>query len=143
MARPKKVVVPVGVDVAPAKPTKPNKFVKLVMTEESYSDDYSTTIMREGISNWEEITHEEYEFLRNNLYRLSGMNGVHLLVQDDVPVRRRIDNIKQIIAEQQKKVEQERIEREKKAAEKALRKRAKTEEQERKLYEELQKKFKK
>lgn len=122
--------------------------VKIVMCEEFSDDDYSRTILREGISDWEEITKEEYEFLRthlNGMYSSSYPYRAVLICEDEVPVRERITSIKQTIAAQKMKVEKERKIREEKAAERAaakeLKKRAKTEEQEKLLFAELKRKY--
>lgn len=124
------------------------KRVKILLCEEFSDDDYSRTIVREGISDWEEITMEEYNFLREHLtgmYSPKWPYRAALVCEDEVPVRERIAGIKKAIDVHKAKVEKERKIREEaqaqRAAAKELKKRAKTEDAEKKLFEELQKKF--
>lgn len=131
--------------------------VKVVLFQDASSDDdyYSQQIIRQGITEWEDISEEDYQFLRNNKHRiLNGRNQVErfgygttatIIVQDDVPVVERISTIREEIRKEQ---ERDRKESEKRAALKAerelkkqLSKRAKTEADERRLLEELQQKY--
>lgn len=130
------------------------KQVKIVLFDKyEYADDYydysSLKVIKQGITDWETISDEDYEFIRNNLYYLKRIYhdkpGIAsepiLIVKDDRPV---IDTIKKIKEAIEKTEQDRRAEEEKEAAMKADRARkrqAKKEEKERALLEQLQKKF--
>ena len=93
-------------------------------TSSSYDDEWNTVDTINSISDWETITEEEYKILKDNLYRIfsSHTEGYPVLLRkDDVPVHKRIDSIRVLIAEdvekERKRVE-ENTKRLKKAAEK-------------------------
>lgn len=91
----------------------------------SYDDEWNSVETINSISDWETITEEEYNFLKNNLYRL--FNRVTegypvLLRKDSVSVHQRITSIKEFIAADVEK-ERKRIEENKKRLKKAAEKR--------------------
>jgi hypothetical protein len=123
------------------------KEVRIVLVHDAYTDyDSSKSIMHEGVSDWESISDEDYKLLQQNWHRLcSQMNHVNarpvLLEKDAYPVRKRIDSIKGWIAEEKVKQEREAQAKREKAQARALKKLAADAESERKLLEELKKKY--
>lgn len=125
------------------------KQVKILLVEEVYTDEYSNQVIRDSISNWEEVSDEDFAFLRSNLGRIWNTFGLGqnfrpvLLCSDDRPVSFRIESIK-VAIEKQKTLElaAKQVADEKKQA-RLLKKQAKTEEQERELLYALEKKYKK
>lgn len=126
------------------------KEVRIVLVHDLSSgyDDYdSETIMREGITDWETISDEDYQLLREHWHRLgpridpSGNKRPVLLEKDHLPVRARIESIQQWLQEEKARIEREKAAREAQAAERARKKLMKTAEGERKLLEELRKKY--
>lgn len=99
--------------------------VKIFMsTTSSYDEEWHTVDTINSISDWETITEEEYNLLKNNLYRLfdrSSEGYPVLLRKDSVSVHQRITSIKELIAadvEKERKRIEENTKRLKKAAEK-------------------------
>lgn len=119
--------------------------VKIVLSEYDYGDDsYSCATMKEGISDWEEISDADLQLLKTHRHYIIGNTGSLapvILVQDEVPVKVRIEGIKKLL-EKYRVVEEERKAKELKAKqERALKKQAKTEKQQRELFEQLKQKF--
>lgn len=125
------------------------KQVKLFIAEDCYTDCYgdgpSTSVIREGVTDWEEISDDDYELLRSNLHRLvnryGGQQQVVLIEKDTVPVKERISSIKQWIADERARLEQEAAKRKAAAEEKALKRMLKKAGDEKRLLEELKKKY--
>lgn len=121
------------------------KKVKIFKADDGYGDEYSSSVLREGITDWEEISDEDYKFLKDNfhsIYRDTGFGGnLVLITQDDVPVVKRIESIKRLIDAKKAAIDKEKREKEAEALKRAMKKKAKTEEQERKLLVELQAKY--
>lgn len=128
--------------------------VKIVLTSESgsdYDDYYSQQIIRQGMTDWEEVSQEDLDFLLRNKWRIVDRQKhgpyVHpmVVVMDDEPVLDRIASIKEFVRkeeERQKKEEAERLA--KKAAaklKKELAKKARDEATELELLAELQRKY--
>lgn len=121
-----------------------SKWVRIVLVEETSDDYYSRKIIRDGITDWEEISDDDFDILRYNVRML--YNSQHnlepmLIVKDDVPVAERIKSIKDAVAKERAKQEAEKRKREdaKLAKEKArLMKKA---ESEKALFEQLKAKF--
>lgn len=122
--------------------------VKLLLCEERYDEEYFDVIARQGISDWEELTEDEYTLLRQNLYLIKPRYGhnsiIRVVVQDDTSVHDHLLNIKQElkkIAEQRAKEEEDRLrrkkEREAKRKQKALETVAKNVNDKRALLEKL------
>lgn len=114
-----------------------SKKVKLVIIEEFSDDDYSQSILREGITDWEELTDEEYSFLHNELNKLIQVKypyrvGIVTLVDDSI--HNRIINLKDKI---QKEMELKNKKQLKFQEERRLRNELK----EKKLLEELEAKY--
>jgi len=94
------------------------KQVKLFIAEDCYTDCYgdgpSTSVIREGVTDWEEISDDDYELLRSNLHRLVNRYGgqqVVLIEKDTVPVKERISSIKQWISDERARLDQEAAKR--------------------------------
>jgi hypothetical protein len=87
--------------------------VKLVRTVNlSRETCYDTTpyeqIAREGITDWEEISEEDYTFLSANLHKIFPYKDIVLLIRDSSPVLERIDNLRAFVEKERKKEEAER-----------------------------------
>ena len=89
------------------------KEVKIVLVHDAYTDyDDSKGIIQEGVSDWEQISDEDYKLLQQNWWKLCEHMNVHnarlvLLEKDSVPVKRRIDSIKGWITEERQRQERE------------------------------------
>jgi hypothetical protein len=117
--------------------------VKIVLVEDPIYNDYdeiSTAVIRDGISNWESISDEDYKFLKDNLWRLQN-KSMMIIEQDPVPVIKRIDSIKKWIKEEKDRVEQAAAARKAEQEEKARKRLLKKAGNEIKLLEELKKKY--
>lgn len=118
--------------------------VKIFMSHE-YPDYYecSAEIITHGISDWEEITDEEYDYLRRNLYKLSDPKYGRpvIIIQSDKTALEYIDSIKNFIAEEKRKVEEAKRLREEKKAKAAAKKQQDLEAKELKKFKELAKKY--
>lgn len=122
------------------------KQVKIVLMQDVSDDYYSQKIIRDSISDWEEVSDDDFRFLQDNLFRIFRDIGQHgyaptLLVKDDQPITARIKQIRDAI-EKQRRVEQE--EKEKKAnaqAEAAKKRLLKKANSERELLAQLQAKY--
>lgn len=125
----------------------------LIATDSSsdYDDYYSRTILRQGITDWEEISEEDLAFLRNNLYHIVDRNVYGysatpiLVVQDEVNLVQRIASIKDAIRiENERRAAAEEAARKKREAaklKKELAKKAKTEAAELALLNALKEKY--
>lgn len=115
------------------------RWVKIVLAQEisldDYGDYYSRNIIRDSITDWEEVSDEDFKFLQGNLswlFRSVRDHGLQpfLLVKDEQPILQRIQSVKDEIRKfeeeqrkQREKAEQEKAER----ARKRLLKQAKSE----------------
>jgi hypothetical protein len=123
------------------------KEVRIVLVHDAYTDyDDSKGIIQEGVSDWESISDEDHKLLQQNWWKLCDHMNVHnarlvLLEKDSVPVKRRIDSIKGWITEERQRQEREAQIKREKAQARALKKLAANAEAERKLLEELKKKY--
>jgi hypothetical protein len=123
------------------------KEVKIVLVHDTYTDyDDSKGIMQEGVSDWEQISDEDYRLLQQNWFKLCQHMNVHnarlvLLEKDSVPVKMRIDSIRSWIEEERMRQEREAQLKREKAQARALKKLAADAESERKLLVELRKKY--
>lgn len=126
--------------------------VKIVLCQEvSGYDDYMHTVVRDGLTDWEEVSDADLALLKQNLHRIVRVGYSYspiLVIQDEVPVVERIDSIKESIAEyevQQAKErqlrEKKKKEREQKQREKNLAKVLASEEAERELLKQLKEKY--
>jgi hypothetical protein len=100
-----------------------SKWVKIVLSQEisldDYGDYYSRNIIRDSITDWEEVSDEDYKFLCSNLIWLfktvhaAGMKPC-LLVKDELPIIQRVQSVKDEIRryEQEKRQAEEKIEQE-------------------------------
>lgn len=96
--------------------------VKILIT--SYESDYNDDSyhISHGICDWEEITDEEYNFLKDNLYKIDFGGRPILLTQDNIPVRDRIISIKAFLEkkileaqEEQRRKEEDKVKKEQKS----------------------------
>jgi hypothetical protein len=127
-----------------------SKWVKVILAQEiqldDYGDYYSRNIIRDSITDWEEISDEDYEFLRKNLYHLFNTAAdpglrPYILVKDEVPIVQRIQSVRDEIRkfEEQKRKRQEEDERKK--AERARKRMLRTAKSELELLSQLQEKY--
>jgi len=128
--------------------------VKIVLTSEGasdYDDYYSQQIIRQGMTDWEDISDEDLSFLQRNKWRLLDRqkHGPYLhpmiVVMDEEPILDKISSIKEFIRKEEEKAAKEEAERlAKKAAaklKKELAKKARDEATELELLAELQRKY--
>ena len=118
--------------------------VTIVMVHDRYTEyDESRAVMQESISDWEQISEEEYKLLNQNWWKLAQHLDPHgnrrpvLLEKDSVPVRARINSIREWIQQEKIQAEKAEAERKAKAEERARKKILKNAQSERKLLEEL------
>lgn len=125
------------------------KEVKIVLAHERYDEyDSSSYILQEGLTDWEQLTAEEYNLLKSNWYMLvtevqrTNSNKIPILIEKDtVPVKARIESIKKWIEVEKARAEKEAAERKAKADERAKKKMLKAAKSELALLEELRKKY--
>jgi len=128
------------------------KEVRIVLVHDissSYDDDDydSQTIMRDGVTDWEQISDEDYRFLKDRWWQLSNEISTHdrgrpvLLEKDSCSVRQRIDSIREWIRKDQERLATEAAAKKAKAEERARKKLLQTAESERKLLEDLRRKY--
>lgn len=121
-----------------------SKWVRIVLVEETSDDYYSRKIIRDGITDWEEISDEDFELLRYNVRRLydtqHNMEAM-LIVKDDAPVVDRLKSIKDALAKERAKQEAERKKRDDAKLAKEKAKLMKKAESEKALFEQLKAKF--
>ena len=126
----------------------------LIATETSqyeYDDYYTQHILRQGITDWEDISEEDLDFLQKNRYNIIDREKYGhdaypiVLVQDDITLVDRISSIREFIKKQEekrKKLDEEmRKKREAAALKKKLAQAAKTEAEEKALLEALKAKY--
>ena len=116
--------------------------VKIVLVEEFSDDDYCKKIVRDSISDWEEIEEEDLTLLKNNLYRLVNLDrhgrfSPALIVADDQPIQVRLKGIRDEIEKEKKRAEAAKLKR----LESARKKKESKAEKEKRLFEELSKKY--
>lgn len=108
-------------------------------------DNYETKVFwSNNIHDWETISNEELKILQNNLrdiYKFDHNEYPVVLVKDPVPVKKRIESIKEALkeVEAKKRLAKEKAEQRKKIKEAELRKQM--EEQEKELLENLKRKY--
>jgi len=122
--------------------------VRLFIIEDSYSGGYddgpSHQIIRQGVTDWEEISEEDYKLLKDNLYQISrkyNYCNILLIEKDPISAVDRITSIKGWLQEERIRQEQEAAKRKAAAEEKALKRMLKKAGDEKRLLEELKKKY--
>lgn len=121
--------------------------VKLVVTYDiSDPDDYySSQIIRQGITDWEDISGSELQFLRDNRWRLNSLaaagGSVAIIVQDEVSILDRITTIRGFIRQEEDRAREEAEKKERAKQEKLLKRQAKTKADEIALLERLKEKY--
>lgn len=89
--------------------------VKVFAVKDVEFDEYTKSILIEGISDWEEVTEEDAEILRKGLWEIRndmvkqyGYEYTAMIVfQDTVPARIRIEQIHKMLEKDRKKKEKE------------------------------------
>lgn len=126
------------------------KQVKIVLCSETFEQDgyYSQKIIRDSISDWEEVSDEDFDLLRHNLFRLyrdfaeyHGLSPILLVKDDASSIFNRIKSIKENIEDEKRRIKEEKEKEAAKKADRARKKLAKIEQDERALLEQLKKKF--
>jgi hypothetical protein len=112
---------------------------------DSYGDDASKHI-KDSLTDWETISDEDYTLLKDNFWRLqqkavNRSSSLVLIEKDPVSVMERISSIKEWIQEERIRQEQEVAKRKAAAEEKALKRMMKKAGDEKRLLEELKKKY--
>ena len=145
-------------DRQPGKPNKPvpyeqgrsMKEVRIVLVHDlssGYDDDDSQSAIKEGVTDWEQVSDEEYRLLKDHWWRLSHEMGAYargrpvLLEKDSEPVKQRIGSIREWVRKEQERVQAESAAKRAKVEERARKKLLKDAESELKLLEELRKKY--
>lgn len=108
-------------------------------------DYYGSSVIREGISDWETVSNEDLEFLRKNMHIVArkvpdGCRPV-LITKDPVRIAERIESVREEIAKAKAEQEAERERRRKKQEEQQRKKLLKTKKTELELLAELKKKY--
>jgi len=95
------------------------------------------------VTEWEEITDEELEWLTKYIRELEAPYGLHyvLVVRDYTSAKYHIDSIRHLIDEEKTRIEAEEIKRKERAIRTAETKRKNKEEKERKMLEQLKAKY--
>jgi hypothetical protein len=125
------------------------KQIKIVHVH-AYAEYEDSGILRNSITDWEEVSEEAYQFLRENWYRICdniqqeyGNVSVTplLIVKDNTHVTARIMSVYDLIQQEQAKQAKVAAERHAKAEAKKQKEAAAKAERERKLLEELKQKY--
>lgn len=117
--------------------------IKIVLVESRYCDDESSeNIIREGITDWEEVSQADLNLLRSHVYRLSrrGRSAVIVEYYPDSTVEA-VKSIKEWLATELAEEREKAKAAAKKKAEKERKKVTAKAERERKVFEDLRKKF--
>jgi len=118
--------------------------IKLFWIEENYSEDQSVMgSLRDPITDWEEVSNEDYRLLQQWKWKLEDEVGQRVVIveQDPTPVVARIKNIRDWLAEKQREKEQQEKKRIEQAAERARKKLLKQSESEIELLKKLKEKY--
>jgi len=125
-----------------------SKLVKILLSEDvsvyDYDDYMSKSILRESISDWEEISDDDFSFLRDNIWSLRDWPAnckPLLLVKDEMPVMDRITSIKAEIDLEQKRKAAKLAEKRRKELERQQAKLLKKADSEKALLERLKSKY--
>jgi hypothetical protein len=116
-----------------------SRLVKIVLAQDisldDYGDYYSRNIIRDSITDWEEVSDEDFDFLKSNIVHLfrsvrdAGMQPC-LLVKDEQSIVQRIQSVKDEIRkfeEDRRKQQEEDEQRKAERARQRLLKKAKSE----------------
>lgn len=101
-------------------------------------------VIGNGVSNWEEIEDEDFEFLkqfvnRRNLDRSFG--NTIIIVEEFQSIPTFINDMKQLLEKEKQRMEKEKRLQEQKKIQRAIQRKAKDQEEKKKIYEELKKEF--
>lgn len=130
------------------------KKVKIVFTQSiGYDDYYGEEIIRDSLTDWEELSDEDFKLLKSNLHLIAKNKLGHeysprIIVQDEHPIQYRLESIKKALAElaEKKRIADEQREAKKKIAaekkrQKEIEKLKKASDSERELFLQLKEKF--
>lgn len=119
------------------------KLFKMKFEDNDCCDHYRKVLESlEPIGDWTELSDEEYNFLQKNLNNLpqQGWYEKYVIVREE-DVQEKLKDIKSWLANQKAKIEREQAKRKEKAQQARLKKLKQKEEDEKKLLEELKKKY--
>lgn len=115
---------------------------KIVWVYDRYCCDFGGERYISDGTPWEEVSEEDFEFLRKYCYKLSTREEFAVLLRSDERNMEDIKkDIKSILVKEKEAEERRKKELEKKKLEKELKKKAATEKQEKELLKELKKKY--
>ena len=118
--------------------------VRIILVED-YEYDYDRySEIVSSITDWEEVTEEEFDFLRNFLYKLKdwpSYSKPKLLRLDDQPISYRISNLRETMKETLERVKKEEEKKKATVRKAAETRRKKLEEKEKAELERLKKKY--
>lgn len=126
------------------------KEVRIIAVHDHYNeyDEVSQTIMREGITDWEQVSDDEFKLLKQHWWRIGQEYGCNidgarlvLIEKDPTPVHKRINSIREWLNQEQARQAREEAVRQQQAQERLRKKLLKTAENERKLLEKLREKY--
>jgi hypothetical protein len=115
------------------------KKIAIVISRDCYSDDYYTRVI-DSISEWVEVTDDEYDKLHKYKYDL----GYEIIEQPSNTkefIANTLERIRLLITKREAQEAEEKRKRAEAAEKRRLKKLAKDEEEERRLFETLKKKF--
>ena len=114
----------------------------LLFTSSDYSRYYSSELVS-VVTEWEEVTDEEFLWLNSHVKDLEAPDGLHyVLVAEDVNnIKYHINSIRQFLEEEKTKQEAEMAKKAKANRKREETKRKNKEEKERKMLEELKEKY--
>ena len=116
-------------------------YVKILLTESVYGNDGDIDVLRNNITDWEQVTDEELELLQRYLSttypQLSSNFRPTLIVRDDIPIKGRIQTIRQVVEKLKKDNEAREIKAQQTKNANKLKRLAKTAAEEKALLKDL------
>jgi len=92
------------------------KKIKVVLCGSKIDQDGpGTRVIRENMTDWEEVSEEDYELLSKNLRKIKTIDpfkSAVIVCQDLVPASQRVSDVKKLIASAQEKVKKKNIDKE-------------------------------
>lgn len=122
------------------------RFFRVVQAySDEYGDDPVNYKLSEGIGEWEEISDEDFSFIKQNMWRVKqNFPGDNLVLVELTPLGRVnevVSSIKEIVEKERKYFEEAKIKEEEKKKKRALERELKKTKTREALYEQLKKEF--
>ena len=120
--------------------------IKIFLLEDyCYDDDNYRHRLGEGISDWEDVSEDDLNYLRSNSYRFSNVikSPYTIVRKDNTPIQTYITSVKELVEKDKRAEEKRKKEELRKKLEREQKKLQKKEESERQLYERLKAKIEK